>query len=165
MYQPFLKITRLLFVTLFLSYFNYNTTMKNLLFAIALLLGYSFSVSAQSATVSTQNADAVKNYDGVMGNFSYALSAKESLNVNYSLTPKNPTTVAHLMLHTPDPMPLSAKIMDATGKVVLSWKPEQKVYLYNADLNVSSLTAGTYTVNVFMGTDAKSIHSFNFNKQ
>lgn len=139
--------------------------MKNLLLIFAVLVGCGFNAAAQTSTVSTQNSDAVKNYDGVLGNFTYALSSTESLNVNYSLTPKNPTSTVHLMLHTPDPMPLSAKIMDASGKVVLSWTPESKVYLYNVDLNISGLTSGKYTVNVFMGTDSKSIHSFSFSKQ
>lgn len=139
--------------------------MKNLLFIFAVLIGCSLNASAQTSTVSTQNSDAVKSYDGVRGNFNYALSATEQLNVNYSITPKNPTTVAHLMLHTPNPMPLSAKIMNAAGKVVLTWTPDSKVYLYNADLNVSSLEAGTYTVNLYMGSDSKSIHNFSFSKQ
>ncbi|MES2477950.1 MAG: hypothetical protein V4561_02610 [Bacteroidota bacterium] len=139
--------------------------MKNLIFIFALVIGCSLNSSAQTSTISTQNSDAVKNYDGVRGNFDYALSATERLNVNYSLTPKNPSTVAHLMLHTPDPMPLSAKIMNAAGKVVMTWTPDTKVYLYNADLNIASLEAGTYTVNVYMGSDSKSIHNFSFSKQ
>ena len=139
--------------------------MKKLFTILFLALGFSASSSAQSATVSAQNADAVKNYDGVSGNFGYALSASETLNVNYALTPKSPVNTAHLMLHTPNPMPLSAKIMDASGKVVLTWTPETKVYLYNVDLNVSSLKTGTYTVNLYMGTDSKSIYNFSFNKQ
>lgn len=138
--------------------------MKNLIILFFSFICYSSNVTAQSSTVSTQNSDAVKNYDGIRGNFGYALSSTESLNVNYSLTPKNPTSIAHLMLHTPDPMPLSANITNASGKVVLSWTPQEKVYLYNTDLNVSSLSAGVYTVNVYMGTENKSIHSFSFSK-
>jgi hypothetical protein len=139
--------------------------MKKLFTILFLALLLREETSAQSAVVSPQNSEAVKNYDGVAGNFGYAISATETLNVNYSLTPKNPTTIAQLMLHTPNPMPLSAKIMDASGKVVLTWTPETKVYLYNVDLNVSSLKSGTYTVNLYMGTDPKSIYNFNFNKQ
>jgi hypothetical protein len=125
-----------------------------------------FGANAQSeSSVSAQNADAVKNYDGVRGNFGYALSATETMNVNYALTPKNPSTVAHLMLHTPEAMPMSAKIVDATGKVVLTWTPEKKVYLYEVDLNVSALGSGSYTVQLYMGTDKKSMYNFSFNKQ
>jgi hypothetical protein len=139
--------------------------MKNLL--LTLLFGFSFSVgaTAQSSSVSSQNADAVRNYDGIMGHFDYVLNSRETMNVNYALTPKNLVNTAHLMLHTPDPMPLSAKIMDAAGKVVLTWVPETKVYLYNTELNIASLASGVYTVHFYMGTDSKSIYNFNFNKQ
>ena len=139
--------------------------MKKLLFIFSIVLFCESSANAQSATISKANADAINSFDGISGNFGYALSATEAMNVNYSLTPKNPTSTANLMLHTPEPMPLSIKIMDESGKTVLSWVPEAKVYLYNKSLNVSSLKAGTYSVNIFMGTDKKSIHQFNFTKQ
>lgn len=138
--------------------------MKKLLFIFALALGFAQTSKAQTSTVSAQNADAVKNYDGVAGHFDYALSATERVNVNYALTPKKPTTVAHFMIHTPDPMPFSATVSDASGKVVYTWKPETKVYLYNVDWNVSALASGNYTVNIYMGTDKKSIYQFSFNK-
>jgi hypothetical protein len=138
--------------------------MKKMLLVSSLALVCSFASTAQSATISKANADAVTNLDAVAGSFGYALSATETLNVNYSLSPKNPTTTANLMLHTPDPMPLSAKIMDASGKVVLSWTPTNKVYLYQSSLNTSSLKAGVYSVNLYMGSDKKSIHQFTFTK-
>jgi hypothetical protein len=69
------------------------------------------------------------------------------------------------MIQTPDPMPFSATITNASGKVVYTWIPETKVYLYNADWNISSLSSGTYNVNIYMGTEAKSIYQFSFTKQ
>jgi hypothetical protein len=138
--------------------------MKKLFLIVVIALGFNIDSTAQSATISKANADAVAAVDAVAGSFGYALSATETLNVNYSLSPKNPTTTANLMLHTPDPMPLSAKIMDASGKVVLSWTPTNKVYLYQSSLNTSSLKAGVYSVNLYMGTDKKSIHQFTFTK-
>jgi outer membrane lipoprotein-sorting protein len=138
--------------------------MKKLFLIVVIALGFNMASTAQSATISKANADAVNNLDAVAGSFGYALSATETLNVNYSLSPKNPTTTANLMLHTPDPMPLSAKVMDASGKVVLSWTPANKVYLYQATLNVSPLKSGVYSVNLYMGTDKKSIHQFTFTK-
>jgi outer membrane lipoprotein-sorting protein len=138
--------------------------MKKLFLIVVIALGFNMASTAQSATISKANADAVTNLDAVAGSFGYALSATETLNVNYSLSPKNPTTTANLMLHTPDPMPLSAKVMDASGKVVLSWTPANKVYLYQATLNVSPLKSGVYSVNLYMGTDKKSIHQFTFTK-
>ena len=139
--------------------------MKKLFLIVVIAIGFNMDSIAQSATISKANADAINNLDAIAGNFGYALSATETMNVNYSLTPKNPTSTANLMLHTPDPMPLSVKILDESGKTVLSWVPETKVYLYNKSLNLASLKAGTYTVNIFMGADKKSIHQFNFTKQ
>ena len=138
--------------------------MKKLLSFLSIVLFFGYSANAQSATISKANADAINNLDAIVGKFGYALSSTETMNVNYSLSPKNPSTTANLMLHTPNPMPLSAKIMDESGKVVLSWTPDTKVYLYQTSLNISSLKAGIYTVNIFMGTDKKSIHQFNFTK-
>lgn len=138
--------------------------MKKLLFIFTIALGFTTASKAQSADISAENANAINNYDGVRGNFEYALNDRERVNVNYALNPKNPTTVAHFMLHTPEAMPLWATVTDAAGKVVLTWKPEQKVYLYNADWNVSKLTSGTYTVNVYMDAEKKSIYQFNFSK-
>jgi hypothetical protein len=138
--------------------------MKKLFLIVVIALGFNIDSTAQSATISKPNADAITNLDAVAGSFGYALSATETLNVNYSLSPKNPSTTANLMLHTPNPMPLSAKIMDQSGKIVLSWTPSSKVYLYQTSLNVSSLKAGVYSVNLYMGEDKKSIHQFTFTK-
>jgi hypothetical protein len=138
--------------------------MKKLFLIVVIALGFNIDSTAQSATISKPNADAIANLDAVAGSFGYALSATETLNVNYSLSPKNPSTTANLMLHTPNPMPLSAKIMDQSGKIVLSWTPSSKVYLYQTSLNVSSLKAGVYSVNLYMGEDKKSIHQFTFTK-
>jgi hypothetical protein len=138
--------------------------MKKLFLIVVIALGFNIDSTAQSATISKPNADAITNLNAVSGSFGYALSATETLNVNYSLSPKNPSTTANLMLHTPNPMPLSAKIMDQSGKIVLSWTPSSKVYLYQTSLNVSSLKAGVYSVNLYMGEDKKSIHQFTFTK-
>lgn len=138
--------------------------MKKILFALSLAFCFSNPSNAQSSTVSKANIDAVSNYDGILGRFDYSISPTEHLNVNYSLTPKNPATVAHLMLNTPDPMPFSAKILDDKGNIVLNWIPESKSYLYNADLNIASLSSGAYTIHIFMGKEPNSIYHFSFNK-
>lgn len=139
--------------------------MKKVIFIFALALGFGFNVNAQSGVISAQNAEAIANYDGVAGRFEYALSATENMNVNYAITPKHPTSIAHFMIHTPEAMPFSAKVSDASGKIVYTWTPVDKVYLYNANWNVASWANGTYTVNVFMGADPKSIYNFTFTKQ
>ncbi|HTN17503.1 MAG TPA: hypothetical protein VL092_07485 [Chitinophagaceae bacterium] len=139
--------------------------MKRIILSLTVLLGCFAVTNAQSKATSNANEDAVKNYDGTAGHFEYALNSRERVNVNYALTPKNPVNVAHFMIHTPDAMPFSATITDASGKTVYSWKPEQKVYLYNADWNVAALKSGSYTVKVFLQNEPKSIYEFQFSKQ
>lgn len=136
--------------------------MKRIFLSLAVLAGCCAMAHAQSTPVS--NEDAVKNYDGTGGHFEYALNSRERVNVNYALTPKHPVHSAHFMIHTPDPMPFSATIVDASGKTVYSWKPEQKVYLYQADWNISALKSGAYTVRIFLENNPKSIYEFQFSK-
>ncbi|MES2480171.1 MAG: hypothetical protein V4561_13870 [Bacteroidota bacterium] len=138
--------------------------MKKMLFVFSLAICFNNQSNAQSSTVSKANTDAVNSYNGILGRFDYSISASEHLNVNYSLTPKNPTSVAHLMLNTPNPMPFSAKVLDDKGKVLLNWTPESQSYLYNAELNIASLSSGVYTVHIFMGKEPNSIYHFSFNK-
>ena len=138
--------------------------MKKIINILLIVIG-SISAQAQSKAASNANEEAVKNYDGTAGHFEYALNSRERVNVNYALTPRNPVNVAHFMIHTPDPMPFSATIVDAAGKTVYNWKPEQKVYLYNADWNVAALKCGSYTVKVFLENEPKSIYEFQFSKQ
>ncbi|MBL7713102.1 MAG: hypothetical protein JNL13_11575 [Chitinophagaceae bacterium] len=138
--------------------------MKKIIYVFLVVLG-SVSAQAQSKVTSNANEDAVKNYDGTAGHFEYALNSRERVNVNYALTPRNPVTTARFMIHTPDPMPFSATIVDASGKTVYTWKPGQKVYLYNADWNLTALKSGAYTVKVFLENEPKSVYEFQFSKQ
>jgi len=141
--------------------------MKKLLFIFALAfgIGCSATATAQTAKAVNLNEEAVKNYDGIGGSFLYKLNERESLNVNYALTPKSPSNTAHFFIHTPDARPFSAKIADAKGKTVYTWQPQDQNYMYDADWDIASLKAGVYTVKVFMGKEAKSIHEFSFTKQ
>ncbi len=130
---------------------------------LAFMLGCALSNNSFAQTSSSLNT--VKEFDGVGGHFLYQLNEREKVNVNYSLTPKNPSNTAHFMIHTPSPMPFRANILDASGKKVFSWKPQQQVYLYNADWDISSLKKGNYTVQIFLGDEPKSIYEINFMKQ
>jgi hypothetical protein len=139
--------------------------MKRIFLSLTVFLGCFAVTNAQSKVASNANEDAIRNYDGTAGHFEYALNSRERVNVNFALTPRNPVTVAHFMIHTPDPMPFSATIVDASGKTVYNWKPEQKVYLYHADWNVAALKSGSYTVKVFLENEPKSVYEFQFSKQ
>ena len=139
--------------------------MKKIYYILSIACFLSVTVEAQPAVTANANEEAVKNYDGTGGHFEYALNDRERINVNYALTPRYPATIAHFMIHTPDPMPFSAVIVDATGKTVYRWKPEQKVYLYHADWNISGLKSGSYTVKVFLENEPKSVFEFRFSKK
>ncbi|HTN16696.1 MAG TPA: hypothetical protein VL092_03380 [Chitinophagaceae bacterium] len=138
--------------------------MKRIILSLAVLSGCFAGAAAQSKTVSNANEEAVKNYDGTAGHFEYALNSRERVNVNFALTPRTPVQSARFALRTPDPMPFSATIVDASGKIVYRWKPEQTTYFYNADWNLDALKSGSYTVKIFLENDPKSIHEFQFSK-
>ncbi|MBL7711332.1 MAG: hypothetical protein JNL13_02660 [Chitinophagaceae bacterium] len=138
--------------------------MKRIILSLALMAGCFAAADAQSKPGLNANEEAVKNYDGTAGHFEYALNSRERVNVNFALTPKSPGHSARFMLHTPDPMPFFATIVDASGKTVYRWKPEQKVYLYTADWNLAALKSGSYTVKIFLENDPKSIYEFQFSK-
>lgn len=139
--------------------------MKKVLFLFLGAIALTNQSKAQSSVAaSPQNTEYAKKFDGIAGNFTYALNSRENLNVNYSFTPKRPVDVANFMVHTPDPMPFWATITNSSGKVVFTWKPEQKVYLYRTDWNLSKLGSGDYTVNIYLETDKKSVYQFSFTK-
>jgi hypothetical protein len=138
--------------------------MKKVLFILAALLG-TISTEATAQAASPMNTEYDKDFNGVKGRFSYAVRPGEALQVTYKLTPLSPVNHAHIMLHTPDPMPLHATVSNSKGKVVFSWRPEQMVYLYDTDWDLSTLKSGEYTVNLYMGAEKNSIHHFNFTKQ
>jgi outer membrane lipoprotein-sorting protein len=141
--------------------------MKKTLFVFTAVLSICSAqiCSAQTAATPSQNEEYAKKIDAVRGHFDYKLNEREAVNVNYSLSPKHPTDIAHFSIHTPSPMPFSATVTNAAGKVVYTWKPETQVYLYNADWNLSKLGAGEYNVNVYMDGQKSSIYQFKFSKQ
>jgi hypothetical protein len=138
--------------------------MKKVLIMSVLMLNFVPKSEAQSSLGAPQNTEYAKKFDGIAGHFEYALNARERVNVNYSFSPLHPTDKASFLLHTPDPMPFWATVSDASGKVVYTWKPEQKVYLYKASWDLSKLKSGTYTVNIYLETDKASIFQYNFSK-
>lgn len=139
--------------------------MKRILLTFAVLIGLLSNVNAQSGSIANANEQALRNYDGIRGNFLYPINDREKVNVNYEFSPKSPTAAASMMIHTPNPMPFWANITNAAGKVVFTWKPEQEVYLYRANWDISTLAAGSYTVNIFMGEQKGRIFNFQFDKK
>lgn len=139
--------------------------MKKIIFSLLLVAASATYSQAQSAVISDQNQAAIKNYDGINGSVSYVISPTERMNINYSLSPKNPSTEARFTLSTADATYFAAIVRNESGKVVLKWKAEQirDAYILNWDL--SKFKAGNYTIDIYTAdNDSKSVKQLTFTK-
>jgi hypothetical protein len=68
-------------------------------------------------------------------------------------------------LHTPDARPFTAEVKDEKGKVVHTWAPKDKVYMYEAKWDLRKLSSGKYFVHIYYNGEKKSLYNFEFNKQ
>jgi hypothetical protein len=86
-------------------------------------------------------------------------TGKDSVGINYSVSPLKASGKLHIDLHTPDPGPFWIRISDASGKTVQQWKPEQLNYKLDMDLDIAQLPAGDYVCHICCGNDqnARSI--------
>lgn len=137
--------------------------MKKLLLLAAFSIGATQYTKAQ--TVSNPNEEFIKNMNAIMGHFELPINERERVNVNYGLKPKSPSAEATFSLHTPTPMPFTANVTDASGKVVKSWKPEQEAYIYDVKWDLSKLKPGEYYVNIFYNGSSERAFQFAFTKQ
>lgn len=132
--------------------------MRKIIFTLSLLS--SVGVFAQQ---SNKEAAALLEQKGYFGYFGYQLDEKHNINVNYAFSPKVPTNEIEISLHTPEPRPLSLKIVDLSGTTKLDWKPEQNLYLLKDKIDVSQLPAGRYKY-IIMWED-KKVYEIPFEKK
>ena len=129
--------------------------MKKLVLFVA-LISICFGVQAQSAKQRpTPNA----------GSFlikTTTAKGLEYINVNYALIAPF-TNVLKFNLNTAHPMAMSVKVVDASGRVVKSWAPVSTDYLYESQIDISTLKAGTYHFNIYGASNTK-IQSVSFIK-
>ena len=127
------------------------------LFIFVALIGICFGAQAQSARQSpTPNA----------GSFMVkTTTAKgvENINVNYALIAPF-TSILKFNLNTPNPMAMSVKVTDMSGKVVKNWAPASTSYMYESEIDISTLKAGTYYFNIY-GANNTKLHAVSFIKQ
>lgn len=116
--------------------------MKKILFVLALFA--SASISAQG--IENENIKAKKELEkkGYFGHFDYKLDDIHAVNVNYSITPKVPTSTATFSLHTPEDRPLSIVVTNSQGKQLISGEFSRNEYIKEGTLNLSSLKPGKY---------------------
>lgn len=148
---------------LFIAPLKTRTMKKSAIILLSFLAITSTALAQTEGSIHPNNVAAARDASG--GRFELALNPSEKMQVAYELAPLHPVDKAHFLLHTPDPMPFTATITNSKGKTVYRWKPEQKVYLYQADWDLSGLKSGEYTVNIFTDNQAGSIHQFRFTKQ
>ncbi len=138
---------------------------KVFLCTLVTVAGLCYNAKAQSEGMAPQNADAIKSYDGFRGVFEYPVSASERISINYSFSPKAPSSEARFTVSTANPIVVKASIKNEAGKEVLHWVPEHvsNAYIFNWDL--SKLKVGNYTLDLYTADDPKSIRQIAFTKQ
>ncbi|MGN6569048.1 MAG: T9SS type A sorting domain-containing protein [Flavipsychrobacter sp.] len=131
------------------------------IFLLLALASLGQNVIAQSALQSENDPN---RYWGHFDVIKMTSKGEEHINVNYNLTPKPVGNTLNVNLNTPNPMALSIKVTDASGRTKLSWKPDQASTDYNKQFNLSNLAGGMYVVNVYDANNNK-VYSIPFSKQ
>lgn len=136
--------------------------MKKLLL-IASLFATSYAVQAQeeeNLNIKAQKEMAKKGYFGF---FEYKADEIHSINVNYAIEPKEPTTEATVMLHTPYSNPLSLIVTTPQGKKVAEMTFSRDEYIKEGTVDVSGLKAGKYVY--VIQWDGESVYEIPFEKK
>lgn len=127
-----------------------------------ILLSLSFVVYGAMAIAQSVN----QTHPANTGNFNVIQNTskgEEHINVNYSFSPVTLMNELNLQLSTPDPMILSAKVLNSNSETVLNWTPS-KSNIYNQKFDISNLPAGNYHIEIY-GPDSKKVKDILFTKQ
>ena len=126
--------------------------------SIALLMGAN-KTSAQTEQSSDPNV--------VSGHFEiHVVSGTDTnhVNVNYAISPAPFTNIMNLELSTPNTIFFNADILDATNNVLVTWAPTAGSNYYSNNLDISSLPAGNYHVNIHRDNTTAILYSIPFTK-
>ncbi len=104
------------------------------------------STSVYSQVIENENVKAQKELEkqGYFGHFGYQLDDVHNINVNYSITPKVPTSIANFNLHTPENRPLNIVVTNTQGKKLVEANFTRNEYIKEGTLDLSNLKAGKY---------------------
>lgn len=133
-------------------------------FFLLLLLGGMTIHEARAQKINPINERAAKSFDGIRGFADYVLSSSERINVNYSMSPKSPSSSVHFTLSTANPMRFRVIIRNEAGKVVLDWSPEQVSHSYILDWDITRFSPGNYNLDIYGRDDAASFTQLAFTK-
>lgn len=135
--------------------------MKKLLVVLALSGFFTNVANAQTIRQSATDPTHVAGHFDVIKMTS---KGEEHINVNYALFPAPFYDVVKMNLNTPDPMPMSIKIVNANGQTKLTWKPDHVSYRYDQQFNIQALPAGLYHVDIY-DADNNKMYSVPFSKE
>lgn len=127
-----------------------------------ILLSLMFYASGIMAIAQTANQSQQAN-SGHFEVIQNTSKGEEHFNVNYFLSPATFVNELNMQLSTPDPIILSAKVLNSNSETVFNWTPA-KSNLYNLKFDISTLSTGSYRIEVY-GPDGKKVKDIPFTKQ
>ena len=118
---------------------------------LLVLLFISTQVQAQSSDDQVDGSAIQTQF--ISGSFRHWLG-QDSVNVNYLFNPKVANKgLVNVTLHTPTAQPLWLFVSDRSGNKILEWKPQENVYLHNAQIDLSTLPSGEYQYHICFGKE------------
>lgn len=136
--------------------------MKRLLL-IATLFATSYVAQAQEEENPNIKAQKEMAKKGYFGFFEYKADEVHSINVNYAIEPKVPTSEVTVMLHTPYDNPLTMIVATPQGKKVAEMSLSRDEYIKEGKVDVSGLKAGKYVY--VIQWDGESVYEIPFDKK
>jgi len=140
-----------------------KNSMKKILVVLALSCLFT-NINVVNAQTVRQSAIDPTRVDGHFDVIKMTSKGEEHINVNYCLFPAPFFDVVKINLNTPDPMPMSIKIVSANGQTKFAWKPEQVSYRYDQQFNIQSLAPGLYHMDIYDANNNK-MYSVPFSKE
>lgn len=125
--------------------------MKKILFVLALFA----TGTASAQTVENENLKAQREMEakGYFGHAEYKMDKIHSYNINYTITPKVPTTKVNIQLSTSVEQPIGIYIANSQGKKMATMDVSESGHIKTGEINVSKLKAGKYNYVIHWDND------------
>jgi hypothetical protein len=146
------------------AFLNYKSNFIFIMKKIFYLLLLSLSTQVKAQTNDNQTMERAYSEQFISGSFRHWVG-QDSVNINFVFSPKVVTQgFVKVTLHTPTAQPLWIFVTDMLGKKRLEWKPQEAVYLYNPQIDLSKLSPGAYQYHICFGKEL-SIKTISFIKK